>query len=166
MRTLILYYSLTGHTRKVGELLARKLNADVAELTCHAYGSGFGRLRQVWDMLTGASPPIELPPEANRTYDLVIVAGPVWGARPAPPVRSLLTTSRPEGGKVALFLTCNGTSKKYTGEKAVDEAARLAPVIATALFKEAEIAGPDLPAKVTAFAGVLREAMQAPHLHS
>lgn len=161
MRTLVLYYSFTGVTRQVSQLLAKELGADIAELTCKAYTFGFlGGLRQAWDVLTGGAPPIEIPKQATQDYDLIIFAGPVWGARPAPPIRTFAKNLKPASQKFALFLTCGGTSKKYPGEKAIDEIVKEVPtlLIATELFKSADIEGEDLPKKISAFAGRLKAA--------
>lgn len=161
MRTLILYYSFTGNTRQVSTLLAENLGADVAEVTCKYYSYGFlGGLRQAWDVLTGGTPPIEMPAQVNGEYDLLVVAGPVWGARPAPPIRAILQKLPVNGHKLALALTCGGMSKRYPGEKAIDELVKTSPFapIATCLLKEADLSAPSLPNKVQMFADRLRQA--------
>lgn len=159
MRTLVLYYSFTGITRRISQSLAKELGADIVELTCKAYTYGFlGGLRQAWDVLIGGAPPIEVPKQANEDYDLIIVAGPVWAARPATPIRSFVKHLKPANQKFALFLTCGGASKQYPGEKALDEIANEMPAspIATALFKNTDIEGEDLPKKISDFAGRLK----------
>ncbi|GLQ56644.1 flavodoxin family protein [Devosia nitrariae] len=158
MRILVVYYSFTGNTRRVSELLAARLGADTAEFTCMAYRRGLlGGLRQAWDVLTGGRPPIEVPASATGRYDLVVAAGPVWAGRPAPPLRSFVSEHLRSHDAIALFLTCNGTAKNFPGEKALGEIASAAPraPTATRLFKEAEIASPDIEQSVAAFADVL-----------
>lgn len=162
MKTLVLYYSFTGITRRVSQLLAKELNADIAELTCKAYTYGFlGGLRQAWDVLVGGTPPIEIPKQVNEDYDLIIAAGPVWAARPAPPIRSLAKQSK-ANQKFALFLTCGGDSKRYPGEKALDEIINGMPAapLATALFKSADIEGEDLPKLITNFAAHIQQSLK------
>lgn len=160
MRTLILYYSFTGITRRVSQTLAKQLGADIAELTCKTYTYGFwGGVRQAWDVLIGGTPPIEIPNQANENYDLIIFAGPVWAARPAPPIRSFVKLLKPENQKYALFLTCGGTTKKYPGEKAVDETVKSMPTppITTELFKSADIEGENFSQKIADFADRLKD---------
>jgi flavodoxin len=159
MKALIVYYSFTGNTRKVSQLLARELDADIDEITCRAYTYGFlGGLRQAWDAMTGGAPPIEIPEAANADCDVVIVAGPTWAARPGTPIRSFVRRWQPKGRKLALFLTCDGTSEKFPGEKALAEIIREAPVspVASRLFKRADIENEDLPKQVSAFADEIR----------
>ncbi|WP_404404544.1 flavodoxin family protein [Pelagibacterium halotolerans] len=160
MRSLVLYYSQTGNTEKVATLLAKALHADIARYACHAYEGRLGGLRQAWDVFTGGTPPIELPDEAGNSYDLVVVAGPVWAARPAPPVRSLLKRRLPVGRHLAIVLTCDGSSTRFPGEKALGEASNLTAgkPLALGLFKAADIQNINLPAKIGAFTASLRAA--------
>jgi len=153
MRTLILYYSRTGNTRRVAEILAGRLAATPAEITCRAYGGGLGALRQAFGVLLGSSPRIELTAVAAEDWDLVVLGGPVWGARPAPPVRSYLQRYAAHHRRLALFVTCKGTSPTYPPERAMAEMTALAPsgVAATHIFSEAQIAGSGLAAQVDDF---------------
>lgn len=160
MKALIVFYSLTGNTRKVGEILAEELPADVAELRCGAYSGFVGGLRQAWDVLTGGAPPIEAPEAARAGYDVIIAAGPTWGGRPGTPLRTFVRGWEPRGRKLVVFLTCEGTSKRYAGETALEEITREAPTppVATHLFKRADIESESLRQTIRDFADEIREA--------
>lgn len=153
MRSLVVVYSLTGNTRLVGQLLASELDAPMVEIVCPRYKGGFpGHLRQVWDIFNGATPPIGMPSDLYlESFDLLIAGGPVWAGRPAPPLRSFVARARQEG-RLAVFLTCGGASKRYPGEKALDEIAADGSAIARELFKEVEIAADEIHAQVETFA--------------
>lgn len=153
MRTLVAFHSMTGNTRKVGQLLASALNADVAEIVCPAYRRGpFGALRQAWDIFTGASPVIEVA-SSPGDYDLVVAGGPVWAGRPAPPLRSFVVRYLRDQ-RVVLFLTCNGTSERFPPERALRELTTLlpGPPVASRLFRESLIASSDIEKDVRDFA--------------
>jgi flavodoxin len=163
MKPLVVYYSFTGNTRKVATLLAKQLGCPLGEITCKAYTYGFlGGLRQAFEVFTGGTPPIETPAELNGDYDVLIAAGPVWGARPGPPIRSFVKNWKPNGKKLVLFLTCDGTSEKFPGEKALDEIVEYAqvPPIAKRLFKRADVEADDLEQRVAAFAATISEAVK------
>jgi hypothetical protein len=168
MRPLVVIYSVTGNTRLVGQLLAKDLEAPIVEITCPRYEGGLlAHLRQAWDIFTGATPPISLPPAVDLEHiDLLVVGGPVWAGRPAPPLRSFLQRTGHEI-RTVLFLTCSGTSKRYPGEKALDELARASAPVAKDLFKEVEIAADEIRAQVAAFARRIRAVSQRiEHAHA
>lgn len=159
MKALIVFYSLTGNTRKVSTILAEELKADVSEVTCKAYSGFAGSLRQGWDVLTGGAPPIEVPNAAHVGYDLIIAAGPTWGARPATPIRTFIRLWEPKGRALAVPLTCDGTSQKFPGEKALAEIVSEAPItpIAAHLFKRADLEDERLPQTIRNFAEEIRK---------
>jgi flavodoxin len=162
MRSLILYYSQTGNTKKVAELLAPLLDAEIGRVTCPEFEGGFvGGLKQAWSIFTRSSPKISLPPEAKGTYDLVVMAAPVWAARPATPLRSLIATLERPGPRRAIFLTCDGSSDRFPGEAALTEAKSLCkqPPVAATIFKAADINGRDFEDRVEAFADQLQRGM-------
>jgi len=96
-----------------------------------------------------------VPPQAH--YDLVVVGGPVWAGRAAPPVLRLLAGHGTEMVRAGLFVTCAGTSPKYAPEPALAEMAALVPgrVIATEAFREAAIASDAYRGAVAEFARTL-----------
>lgn len=159
MRILVIYYSLTGNTRKVGDLLAAKLSGEAAEIRCEAYRGPFGGIRQAWDIFGARKPSVQFD-VAPEQYDMIVAGGPVWAGRPAPPLRTFVSELRHPGG-LALFLTCNGTSKNFSGEKALAEIAAAASGVplATGLFKEAAIATAEIDALAADFAREILAAM-------
>lgn len=164
MRTLILFYSRTGHSRTVAGLLAQALRAPSAEIACRAYVAGFGGLRQAFDVLAGLSPPIEVPELVHQDWDLVVIGGPVWGGRPATPLRSYLRRQAGHHRRLALFVTCKGTSPAYPPERAIAEMSALVPrrVVGTQIFTEAQIGGAELAIRVAGFAQALSTPAEPP----
>lgn len=69
MRTLVIYYSRTGTTRKVAQALADMLGADTAEIRCERYGvGGLGYIRAAYDSVRGARPAIVIPTAVESDY--------------------------------------------------------------------------------------------------
>lgn len=120
MRPAVVYYSHTGKTRAVATEVAARLDADLLEASCPAYTGLCGKVRQAWDVLTRGHPPIRLEPMLDAR-DLIVVGGPVWGTKAAPPVLSALCRIRGKSGRIALFVTCDGSVPTSPPEPALEE---------------------------------------------
>ena len=100
MRTIVLYYSYSGHTKTIAEDFAKKESADIEEITeikrpgrLKAFTSGcFAAMR-------GSMWPIKSLDADLVTYERLILLAPVWAGHPAPAVNSLLDRL-PEGKEV------------------------------------------------------------------
>jgi flavodoxin len=162
MRALVLYYSNTGNTQKVAKALAERLGADLAEITCQTYLTWYRPLAIAWDVFTRHHPKVSIVAPQHAHYDLVIVGGPVWAARAAPPVMRAFEML-PEADAAAVFVTCAGTSPNSPPEPALAEmkAAAPSPAIANQIFREDEISGPMLGQRLTELVERLQGKVQA-----
>lgn len=106
MKTLIVYYSRTGHTQEVAEAIAAELEADIVRIEDIADRTGaLGYLRSGLDALLGRSASIH-PTEADPAdYDLVIIGSPVWSGRLSAPVRTYIADNKATLKHVAFFCT-------------------------------------------------------------
>lgn len=138
MRTLIVFYSLSGTTKAVAETLAGMLGADITEIRCRRYRSGlFGFLRAGHDSMRGRLPPVELPPALSQTYDLIVIGTPIWAGHAATPVRAFLSGRPRLPDKVALFITRGGSSPETA--LAEMEALLPAPSVAKLALKSDDV---------------------------
>ena len=98
MKTLIVYYSLDGHTRLIADILAGSLNGassvDVFELRPlrETQLNGFfkyfvGGMRAIF----GVKPALQTPLPGAKAYDLICLGTPVWGGRFTPPVNTFIS---------------------------------------------------------------------------
>ncbi len=155
MRTLIVYYSLGGTTRKLAEALAKTLSADVAEVRCSRYGRGtIDFLKACYDSLMSRSPEVEVNHALPQTYDLVLVGGPVWAGHIAAPIRTYLSSRRGQFKRMAFFLTSGGVSTNRT----LTEMAEIAGATpqATLALRTADVLGEKYAAAVDAFVRPLK----------
>lgn len=138
-KTLVVYYSRTGTTRKLAAALAGSLSADIVEIQCGRYGSGIFRyLRAGYDSLKGNLPPIEMSHEVTADYDLALIGAPIWTSYPALPLRAFLASKPTLPLRIGLFLTYGGHSPS---EKAVGDVEALLghPVEETLSLKNSEM---------------------------
>ncbi len=113
MRTLVVYYSLTGNTRSLGQAIARALDADVEELQDRHRRSGWSAVPgTVWTVLRHQETEIEPPRLQAGDYELVLMGTPVWGGGMAPALRTYLSRVREELPEVAFFATMGGTGTR------------------------------------------------------
>ena len=109
MKTLVVYYSRTGVTRKVAEELAEQLGADLEEIHERKSRRGvLGFLGGAWDALRKKSSSIEPARCDPADYDLVLIGTPVWAGTMATPARSYLTERGRAIRRAALFCTHGG----------------------------------------------------------
>lgn len=105
-KTGIVYYSRTGHSRRMALKLSNLLNGSLVEIHAPAYTTGFlSYLRAGFDSVRQHC---VLGPQSFTTlsgYDRIILCGPVWTSYPAVPLRALLRSDVDLPQTVAIFLT-------------------------------------------------------------
>jgi hypothetical protein len=78
VRALVVFYSLTGTTRRVAQALAAELRAELEEIRCPRYRPGFFGFWQAGHESWRSKIPGIGPPEHQPSgYGLVVVGGPV-----------------------------------------------------------------------------------------
>lgn len=115
-RVLIVYFSHSGTTEHVSDLLREKTGGDVFELlpaTPYPDDMYEASDRTAEELESGALPELtgELPDVSD--YDLILVGGPVWSEKAAPLLASYLSQTDFEGRAVAPFWTYNGNEGAY-----------------------------------------------------
>lgn len=109
-RTLVIYYSLSGHSRDIALTIARSLGADVEEIkSSRSFGTGVSS-SLLWQLFKcrvfGAIWPVLSIGRNASDYDVVIIGGPIWVGRLAPPVMAWLQqTNIPSSTRLAVFVT-------------------------------------------------------------
>lgn len=117
-RALVVYYSMTGKSRKVAEEIGAAIGADIEEI-CEPHtrkGLG-GALSAMFSALARREPPIRPSIHDPARYDLLVMGGPVWAGRMATPLRTYARRHGAQPQDVAFFCTEGGRG----AEKAFDE---------------------------------------------
>lgn len=111
MKRLILYYSLSGHTRAAAEQLAAQTGATLCEIRT-VKPMPTSRFSQIMygGMLSsfGLCPKLADKPPAAEEFDEIILGLPVWAGKCAAPVRTLLQR-REICDKVTAVFTYSGS---------------------------------------------------------
>jgi flavodoxin len=156
MKTLVAFYSRTGHTKKVAEAIAKELGADLEEIIDKTNRSGlWGWLMAGRDAFRKRLTTIEKPKKDPAHYELVICGSPLWAfISSSPAIRSYVLENAAKLKRVAFFLTMGGTK----GKRALEDLEKLGgkKAIATLEIKESEIASQIFSQKVSDFCRSLK----------
>lgn len=118
MNSIILYFSYTGHSKKVAEKLARTQNAELVEIQP---ASERGKL---WTYLVECPrammrKPIEIEPVDKDLsgYDLITLIAPVWAAYPAPAFNSMVKLLPKNKNVQVMLVSGSGSGATKKSEK-------------------------------------------------
>lgn len=122
--TLIVFYSLTGNSRRLAQLLAAQTGWPVGEVLEERPRTAgpLGFLRCVLDSIFHRSPAVRYQgPEPASFANLVLIA-PIWARELAGPMRSFVAGRQDRAQRIAVLTTMGGRG----GSNAVAEIGRIA----------------------------------------
>lgn len=141
-RTLVVFHSRSGTTRRVASAIAESLKTDIDEIVDLKKRSGlFGYLGAGRDAWRRSLTPIGEPAKDPAGYELVIVGTPVWVGRMSSPVRSYLDRYKGRFGAVGFFCTCGGKNDEAALFADMAEEAGCAPRAVLAVTDAEEAKG-------------------------
>lgn len=113
-RSLIVYHSRSGHTRRVAKTLAGRLAADVEEIRIVQPLEGLlGYAMCAIEAIVGLAPALRPTAKDPADYDLVVVGTPVWFWSPSSPIRSWLERHSLKGRRFAFFCTMGSSGAPH-----------------------------------------------------
>jgi flavodoxin len=123
MKTLVVYYSRTGLTKKIATLISTKLKADLDEIIDKKDRSGaMGYMRAGKDAMKNELTSITFTYDP-KDYDIILIGGPVWAWTVSPAVRTYLDKNADvlKIKTVAFFATqsSDGAEKKFAAMESV-----------------------------------------------
>jgi flavodoxin len=114
MKALVVYYSLTGKTKLVSQVITEALNATLLEITetkprklgpsLYSFG-GFAARTNKGSKINPIG--IDL-----RQYGRIFIGSPIWNSRPAPAVNSFIYQTNFEGRSIIPFFTMAGDNSE------------------------------------------------------
>lgn len=105
-KTLVLYYSYEGTTKKIAEHIASKINADIQEVKPIKETKFKGFLKYV---LGGGQVIWKIKPRLAPVqvdlddYDTILLGSPIWAGTFTPPILTLLAKGYLKNKKIAYF---------------------------------------------------------------
>jgi len=114
MKSLIVYYSLTGKTKLVSQAIAEALNATLVEIKetkprklgplIYLLG-GFAAITNRGSKIT----PIEVD---LKQHEKIFIGSPIWASRPVPAINSFIYKTNFEGRSIVPFFTMGGNNSE------------------------------------------------------
>ena len=109
MKSLVVYYSFTGKTKLVSQVIAETLNAPLVEIQekrpihmAFVYlCGGFAAFPNRGSKIN----PVDVDP---KQYERIFIGSPMWAYRPAPAINSFIYQTNFEGRSVIPFFTMGG----------------------------------------------------------
>jgi flavodoxin len=109
MKSLVVFYSRTGNTKKIAEIIAESLNSDLDEIIDTKKRFGFFRfLKAGYEATMKKMTEIKGIEKDPSDYELVILGSPIWNKRMTPAIRTYITRYREEFNKIAIYCSAGG----------------------------------------------------------
>jgi len=107
---LVVYYSLTGKTKLVSQVIAEALNTTLVEIT----ETKPRKLGPFVYLIGGFAATINRGSKINpidvdlKQYETIFIGSPIWNSRPAPAINSFIYKTNFEGRSIVPFFTMAG----------------------------------------------------------
>ena len=109
MKSLVVYYSLTGKTRLVAQAIAEALNATLVEIEeRRPIPMPFVYLSGSFAAFMNRGSKINPVDVDSKQYERIFIGSPLWAYRPAPAINSFIYQTNFEGRSVIPFFTMGG----------------------------------------------------------
>jgi len=116
LKTIVVYYSLTGNTKFVAEKIAQQLDADLCKVTDKNFKKG----RMLYIKGGAAAMREKLSDiHVEKTiddYELVVVGSPVWAGKISPAIRTFFVNNNFSEKQLAFFVSIGGDKPEKTFE--------------------------------------------------
>ncbi len=110
-KTLTIYYSHSGNTRKIANEIHRVVGGDIVEIEpLESYPGDYNTLveQAKRELHSGYRPKLKVRLDSVEPYDTVFVGSPNWWHTIAPPVITFLSDTNLSGKTIIPFITHGG----------------------------------------------------------
>lgn len=123
MKTLVVYYSRSGHTKKIAEEISNKIKCDIEEIIDTKNRKGIiGWLKSGRDAHSRKLTTINEIRNDPSKYDVVAIGTPIWAGLMVPAIRTYINQNKGKFKNVGFFCTCGSSGEIMTFEDMEDYA--------------------------------------------
>ncbi|WP_251859879.1 flavodoxin [Clostridium sp. Marseille-Q2269] len=123
MKSLIVFYSLEGHTKSIANIIKGELDCDLLQLEPEKEIPKKGFRKFFWggkSALFNEKPSlINKSPDLDK-YHTIFIGTPIWAGRYAPPINTFISENKITGKNIAIFACHAGGGAKKCFDKLED----------------------------------------------
>lgn len=119
MKALVAYYSWSGNTKRVAQVLHELVGGDIFEIQPErSYPRAYNETAEIArrEIRSGFRPPLKTYLDSIDQYDVIFLGSPNWWGSVAPPVLSFLLRYDFQGKVLAPFFTHSGGGSQMMAE--------------------------------------------------
>jgi len=108
VKSVVIYYSLTGNTSLVAKMIAERIGADIIELKPEKEIPSTGASKYFWggkSVMLNEKPKLLNDNINVESYDTLIIGTPIWAGSMTPPMNTFLSENMIKDKRVFLFAT-------------------------------------------------------------
>lgn len=118
MTILLVFYSRTGTTKQVANLISENLNCEYEEILDTKNRLGFfGWLKSGKDAMMKKITVLKQIEKNPEKYDLVVIGTPIWASNMSTPIRTYIVENKEKFKNIAFFCTEGGSGGKKCFER-------------------------------------------------
>lgn len=123
MKSIIVFYSLGGSTKRLMEQMAKEKEMECAEITEVKRRSKLAAfIPGIIQVAKGSSSKINEMNIDFTSYDEIVIASPIWASHQVPAINAFIEKYLPEGKKVTVYMvSMSGTSEHESIKKKIEE---------------------------------------------
>ena len=133
---LIVYYSRSGNTRKVADMIAHLIDCDVEPIVSKANLSGFGGFKCAYSAVFNKLLQINEIEHDLEKYKVVLIGTPIWVGKISSPIRTFIHRYKNKLTRVAFFATMASEPNEDIFRKISNTLAKEPVATLTILVKE------------------------------
>ena len=122
MKCAIVYYSMSGNTEYVANIISNKINGELIKIIPKKEYPNKGIIKFIWggkSAIMGETPELEKYDFNADKYNCIIFGTPVWASSFTPPIRTFIKENKDKlkNKKIAVFTCYSGGGAQNAIEK-------------------------------------------------
>ncbi|EJO5348757.1 flavodoxin [Clostridium botulinum] len=123
MKSLIVFYSLEGHTKFIADIMGKELECDLLQLKPEKEISKTGFRRFIWggkSVIFNEKPSLKNKIPNLDQYQTIFIGTPIWAGKYTPAINTFISENEIKGKNIAFFACHAGGGAKKCFNKLED----------------------------------------------